>query len=275
MEKQFEKFDFKKRLTSMIKLDFRRLFTSSFFYIIIGTCLIIPILILVMIKMMEGTPMTDQYGNAILDEFGNPVLMEGFKNVWQMLGSVSGGSSQAMTMDITSMCNINMMFFAVTILISMFISQDFRSGYVKNLFTVRSNKVDYVISKTLIGFVGGTIMILVFFIGSLIGGAIASISFELVDVNVINIIMSLLSKIGLVLVFASIFVMMSIVGKEKLWLSLLGGLGIGMLMFMMIPIVSPLNATPIHVVLALVGGSMFTFGMGAITNIILKKTRLI
>ena len=69
--------------------------------------------------------------------------------------------------------------------------------------------------------------------------------------------------------------MMSIVGKEKLWLSLLGGLGIGMLMFMMIPIVSPLNATIINVVLSLVGGSMFAFGMGAISNVILKKTSLL
>ena len=274
MEKTFERFDFKKRLTSMVKLDFKRLFKSPFFYIIIGSCLVVPILILVMVKMMEGTPMTDQYGNVILDELGNPVLMEGIKNVWLMLGSVSG-AEQAMTMDITSMCNINMMFFAITILISIFVSQEFRSGYTKCLFTVRSNKVDYVISKTLIGFVGGAMMILAFFIGSLIGGAISGTSFELVDINVLNIIMSLLSKIGLVLVFDSIFLLMSIVAKEKLWLSLLGGLGVGMLMFMMISIVSPLNATFIHVVLAFVGGGLFAFGIGAISNLILKKTKLI
>jgi hypothetical protein len=153
----------------MVKLDFRRLFTSKFFYIIIGSCLIVPILILVMTKMMEGSPMTDQYGNPMLDEFGNPVLMEGFKNVWQMLGSV-GGAENAMSMDLTSMCNINMVFMTITVLISLFVSQEFRSGYSKNLFTVRSNKTDYVISKTLIGFIGGMLMVLSFFVGQIIWG---------------------------------------------------------------------------------------------------------
>ena len=268
------KFNLKKRLVSMLKLDTRRLFTSNFFYILIATCLIIPILILVMTKMMEGSPMNDQYGNPLLDEFGNPILMEGFKNVWQMLGSLSG-EEQTMSMDIVSMCNINMMFFAIAVLICTFVSQEFRSGYVKNLFAVRSNKVDYVISKTLVGFIGGTIMILAFFIGSLLGGAIAGISFEIEGFNIINIIMCLLSKVGLVLVFSSIFVVMSVVGKEKLWVSLLAGLGVSMLLFMMIPIVSPLNATIMNVILSFVGGGLFAIGLGIISNLILKRTNLI
>lgn len=275
MTKKFEKFSFKKRLSSMVKLDFRRLFTSKFFYIIIGSCLIVPILILVMTKMMEGSPMTDQYGNPMLDEFGNPVLMEGFKNVWQMLGSV-GGAENAMSMDLTSMCNINMVFMTITVLISLFVSQEFRSGYAKNLFTVRSNKTDYVISKTLIGFIGGMLMVLSFFVGSLMGGAISGISFELPsDVTLTNVFMCLLSKLGLVSVFASIFVLTSIIGKDKLWLSLVCGLGISMLLFMMISIVSPLNATIINVILSFVGGLLFSIGLGLISKAILNKSRLV
>lgn len=267
-------FNFKKRLSSMIKLDFRRLFTTPLFYIIVGVCLVVPILIFVMVSMMEGSVMTDQYGNTILDEFGNPVLMEGFKNIWQMIGSTSD-SSTGMSMDITSMCNINMMFFAVAVLICLFIGQDFRSGYCKNLFTVRSSKLDYVISKTLIGFTGGIFMILAFFIGILLGGAIASVSFEMTNISIMNIFMSLLSKIGLMLVFSSIFVLMSVVAKQRVWLSLVGGLGIGMLLFMMIPIVSPLDATIVNVILSLIGGVLFAFGLGAVSNVILNKTNLI
>lgn len=274
MEKQFERFNFKKRLISMVKVDFKRLFTSTFFYIIIGSCLIAPILILVMTKMMEGTPMTDQYQNPILDEFGNPVLMEGFKNVWQMLGS-SSSNQAAMTMDLTSMCNVNMVFMTITVLVSIFISIEFRSGYAKSLFTIRSDKKDYVISKSLVCFVGGAFMILAFFIGSLLGGAISGTSFELVDVNPMNIIMCLLSKIGVVLVFSSIFVLMSVIGKERLWVSLVGGLALSMLLFMMIPIISPLNATIVNVILSFVGGILFSIGLGAISNQILKKTRLV
>ena len=274
MNKVFSKYDFKKRLTSMVKLDLRRFFTSKFIYIIIGSCLIAPILILVMTKMMEGSPLTDQNGNPMLDEFGNPILMEGFKNVWQMIGSISGNSAN-MSMDITSMCNINMVFMAITVLVSMFISQEFRSGYAKNLFTVRSSKVDYVVSKSIVSFIGGTFMILAFFIGSLLGGVISGTSFEMHDFNVSNIVMCLISKIGVVLVFSSIFVLMSVVGKEKFWMSLIGGLAVSMLLFMMIPIISPLNATIFNVILSLVGGLIFSIGLGVISNIVLKKTRLI
>lgn len=275
MNIKFESFSFKKRLKSMISLDIRRLFTSKSFYIIICSCLIAPILILLMTSMMAGNPMTDKNGNIILDELGNPVYMEGFKNVWQMIGSVSSNNGAAMGMDIVSMCNINMVFMAIAVLVCMFVSADFRSGYAKNLFTIRSDKKDYVISKTIIGFIGGSLMLIFFFVGSLLGGAISGISFEMEGFNAFNIIMCMITKIGLVFVFASIFVVMSVVGKDKLWLSLIAGLGLSMLLFMMIPIISPLNANIMNVVLGILGGVIFAFGMGAISNIILKKTSLI
>lgn len=274
MNKVFEKFDFKKRLTSMLKLDLRRLFTSNFFYIILGSSLIIPILILIMTKMMEGSPINDQYGNPVLDEFGNPILMEGFKNVWQMLGSVNGDNT-SMKMDLVSMCNINMMYFGVGILISMFISQEFRSGYVKNLFCMRSGKGDYVISKTIIGSIGGILIFILFLVGSILGGLISGISFEMVDFNISNIIMCFLSKLGLILVFVSVFVLMSVVGKEKLWLSMISGLGVSMLLFMMISIISPLNSTIMNVLLSVIGGIIFSYFMGLISNLIFKRTNLI
>lgn len=275
MNIKFESFSFKKRLKSMISLDIRRLFISKSFYIIICSCLIAPILILLMTSMMAGNPMTDKNGNIILDELGNPVYMEGFKNVWQMIGSVSSNNGAAMGMDIVSMCNINMVFMAIAVLVCMFVSADFRSGYAKNLFTIRSDKKDYVISKIIIGFIGGSLMLIFFFVGSLLGGAISGISFEMEGFNAFNILMCMITKIGLVFVFASIFVVMSVVGKDKLWLSLIAGLGVSMLLFMMIPIISPLNANIMNVVLGILGGVIFAFGMGAISNIILKKTSLI
>lgn len=274
MENKFEKYGFKKRLSSMIKVDFRRMFTMPRTLIIIGICFVVPILIFVMTSMMEGTPMTDQHQNPILDEFGNPVLMEGFKNVWQMLGAV-GGTEATMSMDLVSMCNINMLFFGIAALVCLFISDDFRSGYCKNLFTVRSNKVDYVFSKTLVGFVGSVLMFIAFFIGMLIGGAISSISFELpTDINILNIVMCFLSKLFLSLIFVSIFVMMSVFGKQRTWLCLIGSFAVSMLLFTMIPMVSPLNSTIVNVILSIVGGLLFSFGLGVVSKIILKKSIL-
>ena len=90
-----------------------------------------------------------------------------------------------------------------------------------------------------------------------------------------NSIMCILSKMALVSIFTAIYLMASVIAKQKLWLSLILAFGIGMLMFMMIPIITPLNATIINVILCLVGGAMFSVGIGVGSYYILKKTSLI
>ena len=50
---QFEKNTLKKRLTSMLGVDVRRMFTSPLFYIMVFSSLVIPILIFVMTTMMD------------------------------------------------------------------------------------------------------------------------------------------------------------------------------------------------------------------------------
>lgn len=52
---QFEPFGFGKRLRSMLGGDFRRMFTMRLFYIMTGISFVIPILVLVMTTMMDGT----------------------------------------------------------------------------------------------------------------------------------------------------------------------------------------------------------------------------
>lgn len=268
MSMSFEKNTFKKRLKSMLAVDFRRMFTSSLYYIMVGISLVMPILILVMTTMMDGSVSTDP-------QTGAETVMEGFKNVWQIIGSVSGDSSAMMGMDITSMCNINMMFFVIAVFVCIFVADDFRSGYAKNLFTVRAKKDDYVVSKSIVCFVAGASMILAFFIGSMIGGGIAGLSFALEGVTVGNIIMSVLSKILLVGIFSSIYLLASVIAKQRLWLSLILSFGIGMLMFMMIPMITPLNSTIVNVILCLVGSVLFGGGIGTGSYFILKKTSLI
>jgi hypothetical protein len=44
------------------------------------------------------------------------------------------------------------MFMMVCVFVCLFICEDFRSGFAKNLFTVRAQKGDYVVSKILCGF---------------------------------------------------------------------------------------------------------------------------
>ena len=267
MSINFEKYIFKKRIKSMLGVDFRRMFTSPLFYIMIGASLVMPVLILVMTTLMDGSI-------SINPQTGEETIIEGFKNVWQIIGTISGGE-QAMSMDIVSMCNINMMFFLISIFVCIFVGDDFRSGYAKNLFTVRSKKDDYVVSKSIVCFVAGASMILAFFIGSMIGGAISGLPFTLEGATISNVIMCVLSKVLLVGIFSSIYVLASVFAKQKLWLSLIMAFGIGMLMFMMIPIITPLNSTIVNVLLCLVSSAIFSVGIGIGSYYILKKSSLI
>ena len=102
MEARFEHNTFGKRLKSMLKVDFRRMFTMRLFYIIAGCCLGAPILILVMTTMFGGVD----------PETGEAVETEMFTNTWQIIGSISDTSGEisspaaadnaAMSMDMTT-----------------------------------------------------------------------------------------------------------------------------------------------------------------------------
>ena len=176
-----------------------------------------------------------------------------------------------MNMSMTSMCNINLLYFIISVFVCLFVAADFRSGYAKNLFTVRAKKANYILSKTLVGFVAGAVMILAFFVGSLLGGAISGLPFAVGAAGVQGIAMCMLAKVLLVAVFVPIYLLMSVIAKEKVWLSMILSFCIGMLFFMMIPMLTPLDAGIGNVVLCAVGSVLFSLGFGAISNQILKK----
>lgn len=261
MEATFEKQKFGTKLKTMLKVDFKRMFTMPLVYIMSGVCLALPILILVMTTMM-GEP---QEGAE---------SMGTFTNVWQSFGSVSGSP---MSMDLTGMCNINMVFFLIAVLVCVFVGDDFKSGYAKNLFTVRAKRIDYVISKTLVCFVGGAIMLFMYFIGAMIGGGIAGLPFDVSSLGATagGIVACLFGKLFLALIFVALPLTLAVVGKQKLWISILGSLAAGMLLFMMIPIATPLNANFVHVIMCLAGGGLFAVGLGVVSYLILRKTALI
>ncbi len=267
MEMQFEHNTFGIRMKSMLSVDFRRMFTMPLFYIMMGIAIVIPILVLVMTTMMAGTVSVDP-------KTGVETVMEGFDNTWQAIGSVSGESA-GVDMSLTAMCNINLIFFLAAILLCIFVADDFRSGYSKNLFTVRVKKTDYVISKTFIGFVCGVCMLLGFLVGAMLGGAISGLPFDTGAAGVNGIVLCMLSKMLLMLVFTAIYLLMGVIAKQKLWLSILLSLGVGMFLFNIVPMVTPLDSAILNVVLCLAGGVLFSAGFGAISNRVLSKTSLV
>ena len=261
MEMKFEHISFGRRLKSMLSVDFRRMFTMPLLYIMTGVSLVVPVLVLVMTTMFDGSV-------SVNPQTGAETVIKGFDNTWQGIGALSGAG---MSMDLTSMCNVNLVFFMVAVLVCMFVAADFRSRYAKNLFAVRAKKTDYVISKSVVGFVGGLIMLWAYFIGTMLGGAIAGLPFDTGAAGVAGIVMCMLAKSFLIAVFVALYLLISIIGKDKLWLSLVCSFGSSMLLFTMIPMITPLDSTIINVVLCLAGGVLFNLGLGAISNAILKK----
>lgn len=263
---KFEKIAFGKRLKSMLQVDFRRMLRSKLFYILLAFALVLPILMTVMMTMMDGSVSVDP-------QTGVETIMEGPENTWQNIGTLPGEplGGDAIFM----MCNINMMFMLVSVFVCLFISDDFRSGYAKNLFTVRTKRGEYVASKTIAGFFCGVFMLLAYFIGAVLGGAISGLSFDLHGLNVGNLAMCMLAKVFLMPVFVSIFTLISVAAKQRAWLAICGSLGGGMLLFMMVSMVTPLSSTLFNVVLCLAGAVLFAFGLGAISRMILKKTSLV
>ncbi|MBQ8080430.1 MAG: hypothetical protein IJ240_00875 [Clostridia bacterium] len=255
-----------KRLNSMMQVDFRRMFTTSRLPIFLLIALMMPILILTMTTMVSGTEVANPQTGVV-------TTMEAFTNTWQIIGSESGAGMMAM--DMTTMCNINLIFFMAGVFVCLFVADDFRSGYAKNLFTVRARKMDYVISKTVSGFFAGALMLIVFFFGAIIGGAAAGLPFTLGAAGVFSLIMCMIAKIFLMLVFVAIAVLVSCFGKNRSWLSILLFAFAGMLLFMMIPMMTPLNAGIMNVMMCLVGGALFAAGLGAGSNALLTRQDLI
>ena len=265
MEQRLEHSSAGRRVKTMLAVDFRRMFTTRFLYIMLGICLVMPVLILVMTTMFGDASIVDP-------TTGVETSMGTFTNTWQTIGSYSDAG---MSMDLTSMCNINMLYFFLAVLVCVFIADDFRSGYAKNLFTVRAKKGDYVISKTVVCSIGGTLMLLAYLVGSVMGGAIAGLPFDTGAAGVAGIVMCMIAKTCLVPLFVSIFLAVSVAAKQKTWLSLILGFMAGMLLFMMIPMMTPLDATIMHIVMCLAGGVLFSAGLGAVSKTVLAKTSLV
>ena len=240
------------RLSTMRAVDRRRMAKSPLLYILIGVSLAMPILILVMTSMVGG------------EESG---LV--FTNAWQAI------SSEGMSMDMTAMMNSNLLYFLMAVLVGLFVSEDFRSGYAKNLFTVRAKKGSYVASKIITCSIGGALMLLGWYVGTFVGGSIAGLSFDTGSAGVFGVTMCMLSKIALVPLFCSIDTLVSCFAKNKAWLAVCGSLAAGALLFTMVPMMTPLNSGVKNLAMCLVGGAIFATAIGAVSKGVLTKSNLV
>jgi len=197
-ELKFESPSFVERIKGMLGVDFYRLFNTPLFYIFLAIAAIIPAMVSAM------TMMPDQNGQTM-----EPL----YSNVWQI---IAAEDSLYVIRGIADYANMNMVFIFGGIMVSIFIGHDYKSGYVKQLFTTHAKKQDYMISKTLVCAFAMACMCITYLIGGIAGGMFAGYEW---DVNVGSLIIAILGKIVMSLGWASLFTFLNVIFRRYFGIS--------------------------------------------------------
>ena len=197
-EIKFESPAFARRIKGMLGVDFYRLFHTPLFYIFLAISAIIPAMVSAM------TMMPDQNGNQITL----------YSNVWQI---IAASKSLYVIETIADYANMNMVFIFGGIMVSIFIGNDYRSGYVKQLFTTHAKKQDYMISKSLVCAFAMACMCITYLIGGTVGGLL--VGYE-TDVNVGSLIIAILGKIIMSLGGASLYTFLNVIFRRYFGVSI-------------------------------------------------------
>ena len=197
-EIKFESPTFARRIKGMLGVDFYRLFHTPLFYIFLAIAAIIPAMVSAM------TMMPDQNGQTM-----EPL----YSNVWQI---IAASKSLYVIETIADYANMNMVFIFGGIMVSIFIGHDYKSGYVKQLFTTHAKKQDYMISKSLVCAFAMACMCITYLIGGVVGGLLAGYE---TDVNVGSLIIAILGKIVMSLGWASLYTFLNVIFRRYFGIS--------------------------------------------------------
>jgi len=199
-ELHFESPSFGKRLKSMLGVDFYRLFHTPMFYIFLAIAAFIPALILGTGGMEN--PQTGEV-SALL-----------YTNVWN---AVAADVPLYVFSHIGEYANMNMVFIFGGIMVSIFIGHDYRSGYVKQLFTTHAKKQDYMMSKSLTCAFAMACMCITYLLGAVTAGLLTGLDFS---VNVASLIIAILSKMIMSLGWASLYTFLNVVFRKQFGISI-------------------------------------------------------
>ena len=193
---RFEAPSFFQRLKGMLGVDFYRLFHTPLFYIFLGIAAIIPALV-----AMGG-----------MGAEGEAVSL--FANAWQI---VAASKPLYVISDIGEYANMNMVFIFGGIMVSIFIGHDYKSGYVKQLFTTHAKKEDYMMSKTLLSAFAMACMCITYLIGGIASGLFSGLSFK---VNAGSLLCAILGKLLMSLGWASLYTFINVIFRSKFGISI-------------------------------------------------------
>ena len=193
-ELNFENPTFLERLKGMLGVDFYRLFHTPLFYIFLAISAIIPAMILGMTTMEGGEPL--------------------YTNMWNI---VAADKPLYVIETIGDYANMNMVFIFGGIMVSIFIGHDYKSGYVKQLFTTHAKKQDYMMSKSLVCAFAMACMCITYLLGGVVAGLLTSQGGE---VNAGSLIIAILSKMLMSLGWASLYTLLNVVFRRYFGVSI-------------------------------------------------------
>ena len=236
-ELKFDSPSFTRRLGGMLGVDFYRLFHTPLFYIFLAIAAIIP-------AMVSGfTSMPDQNGNVM-----EPL----YQNAWQI---IAAAEPLYVIRSIADYANMNMVFIFGGIMVSIFIGHDYKSGYVKQLFTTHAKKQDYMMSKTIVCAFAMACMCVTYLIGGIAGGLVAGYPFR-VDVG--SLVLAILGKMVMSLGWASLYTFLNIIFRRYFGVSIASSFffGTGILIIGAAAIVENLNLPTAFLNIFLYGSSV-------------------
>ena len=198
-ELKFKNPTFAERLKRMLGVDFYRLFHTPLFYIFLAISAIIPAMIL-------GT------GGMENPQTGE-VSAQLYTNLWHI---IAAENPLYVINNIGEYANMNMVFIFGGIMVSIFIGHDYKSGYVKQLFTTHAKKQDYMMSKTISCAFAMVCMCVTYLLGSVTAGLLTGLD---MTVNVGSLLIAILGKMVMSLGWASLYTFLNVIFRRYFGIS--------------------------------------------------------
>ena len=195
----FQSPSFYQRLRGMLGVDFYRLFHTPMFYIFLAIAAMIPALVL-------GT--TD-------------VETSMYTNTWQV---IAADTPLYIVSNMGEYANMNMVFIFGGIMVSIFIGHDYRSGYVKQLFTTHAKKQDYMMSKTITCAFAMACMCITYLLGTVLSGLLVGMPFQ---VNALSLFLAIVSKMIMSLGWASLYTFLNVIFRRYFGISIVSSFFFG------------------------------------------------
>lgn len=199
-ELRFESPSFWKRLKGMLGVDFYRLFHTPMFYIFLAIAAFIPALIL-------GT-------SGMADPATGVATAPLYTNVWN---AIAADTPLYAFESMGGYANMNMVFIFGGIMVSIFIGHDYKSGYVKQLFTTHAKKQDYMMSKSIVCAFAMACMCITYLLGAVVAGLLVGLDFS---VNVGSLVIAIVSKMIMSLGWASLYTFLNVIFRRYFGISI-------------------------------------------------------